>query len=466
LALRSRLETLGATIKTTLVANHGFHPPAGPLERKVHFMLFEMASGRLDLLGITLGEGEFFFGHFIVPSVEDKLTVGVVSFIELIAWDPSKGVFNFYEFTRDRGDMTPRWHYRGDSLDILADVALLHRQDTPAFGERLRCSGCHTAGGPIMKELNDPHAHWWTAEPVPPFAQWPREARLVQILKSLVDANELAHGVRAGLAKLEASERFQQAKKAQSLQALLRPLFCPVELNIESDTARFDQRGPQIAIPAAFFVDPRLAQTPVSIARTHYETALADMQVSFPNTSRVDADHAWLAPVKAASDMLAIETLVQQGVLDREFVHDVLAVDLGNPVFSQERCHLLRLVPQTPDWQAFFQAVSEAGAAPNADPAARELLHNLMDPSRHSQFHQARAEGLLQQCHTRLQSPDGVRQMYQLLAQRRLEVRASQMSQNPQGEILEPDFRTVFPHTPGATPRGLKLTEACEVVAQ
>jgi hypothetical protein len=95
LALRSRLETLGATIKTTLVANHGFHPPAGPLERKVHFMLFEMASGRLDLLGITLGEGEFFFGHFIVPSVEDKLTVGVVSFIELIAWDPSKGVFNF-----------------------------------------------------------------------------------------------------------------------------------------------------------------------------------------------------------------------------------------------------------------------------------------------------------------------------------------------------------------------------------
>jgi hypothetical protein len=119
LALRSRLESAGATLKTTLVANHGFHPPAGPLERKVHFMLFEMASGRVDSLGMTVGEGEFFFGHFVVPSAEDKLTVGVVSFIELIAWDASKGVFNFYEFTRDRGDTAPRWHYRGDSLDIL-----------------------------------------------------------------------------------------------------------------------------------------------------------------------------------------------------------------------------------------------------------------------------------------------------------------------------------------------------------
>jgi hypothetical protein len=114
--------------------------------------------------------------------------------------------------------------------------------------------------------------------------------------------------------------------------------------------------------------------------------------VPFPNTSRVDADHAWLTPVKAASDILAIETLVRQGVLNLEFVHDVLAVDLSNPLFSQGRCRLLRLVPQTPDWQAFFQALSEAGVGPHADPAAQELLHNLMDPSRHSQFHQARAK--------------------------------------------------------------------------
>jgi hypothetical protein len=105
-------------------------------------------------------------------------------------------------------------------------------------------------------------------------------------------------------AKLEANERFQPANKAQPFQALLRPLFCPVELNIESDTARFDQHGPRIAIPAAFFVDLRLAQTPVSIARTRdYEAALADAQVSFPNTSRVDADHTWLTSMKAATDI-------------------------------------------------------------------------------------------------------------------------------------------------------------------
>ena len=51
-----------------------------------------------------------------------------------------------------------------------------------------------------------------------------------------------------------------------------------------------------------------------------------------------------------------------------------------------------------------------------------------------------------------------------LLAQRRAEVAASEISQNPQGHILEDPGRIVFPTTqPPAVPRRLALTSSCQV---
>jgi len=74
--------------------------------------------------------------------------------------------------------------------------------------------------------------------------------------------------------------------------------------------------------------------------------------------------------------------------------------------------------------------------------------------------HQARAARFLSQCQNRLQTKDAVIAMYQLLAQRRAEVRASEISKNPNKEILEPGFRIIFPEvTPPAKPGKLRLTE-------
>ena len=61
--LRSRLLDSGAKINTTLVANRGFHNPKTD-SRFIHFMMFEIVSGRLDSLRISIDDGEFFFGHF------------------------------------------------------------------------------------------------------------------------------------------------------------------------------------------------------------------------------------------------------------------------------------------------------------------------------------------------------------------------------------------------------------------
>jgi hypothetical protein len=467
--LRSRLLASGAKIKTTLVGNRGFHnPKAGS------FSLFEMVTGSLNPLGIQINDGEVFFGHFTRANgaalMPDQRPDPESLMIELIAWDPVKQLFNFYEVIGD--GRKGQWFYRGDSLDIQADVKLLHRQPNPQkpqFGERLRCSGCHIAGGPIMKEVATPHNDWWATARHLPFGNRKPDAELARMLQGLVDAEELAKGVKAGLLKLAESEKFQKAKQDSSLQEQLRPLFCPVELNLESDPTPLDDKALQLVIPSGFLVDPMLARSSVSIKLDHYNAALVALNTVFPEIipQRRDADHGWLTPVKAFSDTMAIESLIKQGLIDREFVTDVLAVDLTNPLFSTARCSLLRLLPINADsnWKETFRAALKAGA--NSNPAAQELLNNLTDPARDSEFHEAQAKQFLNQCQNNFQSNDAVIKLYRLLAQRRAEAFASEISRNPMGQILEPGFRVIFPQTtPQVRPGAFRLSKDCQLISQ
>lgn len=465
---RARLLGVGAKIKTAFVANRGFHNPAFG-----SFSMFEMVSGRLAPAGIEVADGEFFFGHFTARDgnrlFADQAPGEKQLMIELIAWDPQKQLFNFYEVLQI--GRTGQWFYRGDSLDIQADIKFLHRQtnvNNPQFGKTLRCSACHIAGGPIMKELAAPHNDWETVRRLPLENMKP-DAELQRILQGLVDADELAKSVNAGLLKLAGSEKFQQGKKALSLQEQLRPLFCPVELNLESDLTPLDDKVP-LRVPSAFLVDPRLAQSQITVEHAQYDGALVALNATFPEIRplRRDADHGWLTPVKAFSDMLAVESLIKQGLVDQEFVSDVLAVDLTNPVFSRSRCGLLRLVPNKAEatWKETFKASLRTSAKTN--PAAQELLDNLTDATRNAQFHQARGTRLLSQCQNSFKVKDSVIKLYQLLAQRRSEVLASEISKNPNGQILEPTgFRVIFPTTkPAIAPGSFRLTDDCQVVPQ
>jgi len=456
----------GAKIKTALVANRGFHNAGSD-----SFSMFEMVSGSLDPLGITIDDGDFFFGHFTASRgantlFADQRAGSGALMVELIAWDRDKQVFNFYEMIGD--GRQGKWFYRGDSLDIQADVKFLHRQTgsgSPRFGSNLRCSGCHTAGGPIMKELAPPYNDWWVTSRHLTFGKANPDTELSRIFQGLVDASELSNAVRVGMAKLFGSAKFLQARKALSLQEQLRPLFCTVELNLESSYAPLDDKLQSISIPPAFFVDSMLTYSTVLINPSHYDSALVASKASFPETLLADADHGWLAPVKALSHTQAIESLIKQGLIDHEFVLDVLSVDMTNPLFSTARASLLRLLPDsaTGDWKEKFKANLEANAKRN--PAARELLNNLTDPSREYISHQRRASRFLDQCQKNLREKSAVIEMYKLLAQRRAEAFASEISKNPRGQILEPGFRVIFPKvTPAAKPGFLRLNEDCQVV--
>src|SRR4051812_32586549 len=159
-AIRHRLQTeLGGVLKTHIVANGGHDHPT---RRGVMFMCFESYAGPSPAGPID--EGDLFLGYFLVPDA-GRLTVGA-GFVELIAWDRTTHRFNFWELI----DST--WHLRGDSGDVLDNIQAINTgAKVPAFRfprtspdgtPVLRCSGCHTLGAPIMKELEAPHNDWWT----------------------------------------------------------------------------------------------------------------------------------------------------------------------------------------------------------------------------------------------------------------------------------------------------------------
>jgi len=456
LELRALLTQAGAQLKPTFVANRGFHNPV-----RGSFSLFEIVTGALSGSSSRVEPGDLLFGHF-TDAVGQRLVLAQSQglMVEVIAWDDPKGMFNFYELIgEDRG---ARWFYRGDSGDILADVARLHRQDGPQFDSRLRCSGCHVAGGPIMKELAPPHNDWWRADRTLPLGGRQPDAQLGEILTGLMDATELASSVEAGSAKMNASAPFKALRTRLSLQEKLRPLFCPMELNLASDAEPLESQTPTVGVPSAFFIDATFLTETVPVSRSHYRQALTRAKARFPETTRADGDHPWLTPVKAHTDRQAIAALIRDGMIDEEFAADVLAVDMTNPVFSAARCKLLRLVPakETPGWKdQFVQALGQRGGA-----AGTELLANLTQATRTLAFHKQRAQALVHRCRTTLTSADAAANLYRLLAMRRQEAFDSPISSNPQGQILEPGFRVIFPEvTPRPRPGSLKLTDQCTV---
>jgi hypothetical protein len=448
------LTRLGARMEPTMVNFVGFHNPDPGA-----FFIFEIVSSATPST-LTIQRGDLLFGHFTTANNGELISNQRGLTVELIAWDPDKQFYNFYEL---RGG---NWFYRGDSNSILDDVRLLHRQRNAGaspFGTQLRCSGCHVNGGLLQKELSAPHNDWFLQDRQLPLGPNRPDAFVRGKLAQLVDAGELSKLVIASARRLADSPGYQRVLAARSMQERMRPLFCPMEVNIESDSSPFDERRPVVQVPAAFFVDPRLATAAVSVDRRHYDAALQNLGSRLPEAAgRVDADHAWLTPVKAQSDVVAIDVLIEQGVVDKELVMAVLAVDFTNPAFSSTRCGLLKLVPDRggPDFVARLQSALRGSSLPGAT----ELLNNLSDPTRNAALHEKQARAFLASCQERAADPNVVQDWFRLLAQRRVEVGASELSHNPRGHILEDPDRIVFPSTQQQAVAGrLALTPACEV---
>lgn len=470
LDFRDLVQANGMTLRPAMVANRGFHNPLP----QGSFSFFESIVGAYE--GQKLEPGDWFFGHFTAASIDNTALTSILSpqqaatpgnlLLETLVWDPSKQVFNFYEI-RGNGE-GGIWFYRGDSLDILADIQNLQRNENPsqpifmgplddkgnATLPRLRCSGCHMNGGPVMKELTAPHDSWWKPDRPLDIGAMRVAPELKTILASLRPSGEFAEWVKAGDRKLLASEPYWKKRATLSLQEQLRPLFCEQEVNLASDLQPLQGDATTILAPAGFFVDQRLAGdlAGIEIDKTLYTNALTLFGSQFSDyqggdtqpVDQIDADHAFETPVKAHSDILLAERMVKSGLIDEKFVYDVISVDMTRPMFSDARCALLQLVPAgapSADWRTRFMQ----NLAGSTRGGAKELLANMKDGSRTPAWHRANAKALLQKVQANAKSQQAVNGYVRLLAGRRIAVFQDQISQHPQGQIFEPGFRLIFP---------------------
>lgn len=441
LEFRKLLKDQGYILSATMVANRGFHD--GNTGSYSFFERVVRPNGRS-----LMKQAELFFGHFTQRS-GDSLTLSQTPargrlMIELIAWDPMKKYYNFYELIGNGSGGT--WFYRGDSADIWRDnLSLKLQQDpmNPVFGQRLRCSGCHNSGGPIMKELDAPHNDWWRTRRPLNLTAFDVSQQVADVMRDLDDASTLAAAVKVGIRALERSPTMARLNYAQDLRVALKPLFCTTEVNLRSDLTPNEITGSAVIVSSDSFVSPLLSRrVPLRVDRGLYHQVLSEFGAQFPGTPRTDADHAWLVPVKGESNIGHVRQLVARRIITAEFAADVLAVDYKNPTFSKKRCRLLKLVPSNNvNWVARFTESLKASKWEGA----KELLDNITNPSRTRAMHLKTAGEYLSSVQRSLRTETGARSAIRLLHQRRREVYRDEISRNPRGQIFEPGFRVIFP---------------------
>jgi hypothetical protein len=311
-----------------------------------------------------------------------------------------------------------------------------------------------------MKELSEPHDSWWKSKrPLPLGGRVPDNETLA-IMQTLSEPKDLRESVISGLDKLFSGKKFRE-KVLASPQIALRPLFCPEEVNLQSDLTPLESERADVVVPTDFFIDQRLLSTNhmLHIAKTDYMEGLRTLGSKFPEIHALDGDHAWLSPVKATSDILAVAKLVEEGLIEDKLVLDVLGVDMTRPVFSKKRCELLQLVPDqwSLDWKDDFQKNLKLSRSEYT----KILLQNMAEEPNGMQKN---VDSFMESCHGQLSNNSSMLALVRYLDQTRKEIASSEISKNRNGQILEPGFRVIFPkfEKSAEVAWGRTLNESCQ----
>jgi hypothetical protein len=320
--------------------------------------------------------------------------------VEVMSFDDSRGVFNFYAADG------AQWRYFGDSLELLEGVGGAAGRD-----QVRRCANCHRGGGPIMKEIHNPWANWDGATslgfnggtPSPGsdrvIAQLTGDLGMSPGSLTKLVGPDLENLVTAGIQAFTPA-RVAFLRKSGALADVLRPVFCTVEFNLRGAPVF---RAPMSVIPEGFLVDdvtfnvvnakfPLLAPAAFRPGIRTANQRMLDGNGTQLQDERgralVDTGFAFMHPEPSVADLTYGDELVSEGVVTRDFLTAVRGVDLTVPVFSQERCDLLRFVPELEPSEvdladrvtAGFITRLEQEGPPMGTPAAT-LLANLKSPA-------------------------------------------------------------------------------------
>lgn len=310
--------------------------------------------------------------HVDASGTPDALAGGAGG-VEIIAFDESAGVFNFYK------EVEGRMHFFGNSIDFITDGP-----GGPDVISTRGCANCHTGGGPVMKELTNPWLHWEFAR------QSPGAAKLVDNRTAFMGQRDFALGLESQIIEPALAQwnrtRYRHLVENGKIAALLEPLFCPVEVNIETN-AKAD--GLPLFVPGNFFSSERLPAPPIEMPFEDYAAIREAIDqrvtgVAVGSGPVRDTIESFAFPKRSFADenfVDLLETGVDDvpGVVDRELIEDVSMVDFTRPVFSTERCDLLASLPNVrvadlgePTPRAVRQLFIDAlAAAPPGTPGAQ-----------------------------------------------------------------------------------------------
>lgn len=286
-------------------------------------------------------------------------------FVELIAEDKTRGVFDYY--SQEGG----RWTFFGSSIDFIdKGYNCANGACVPKTASTTRCAACHIGGGLNMKELHSPWVFWDLGS-----LPGAREtiAKFPDVLGSQTSGIDLEGRVApANVAWVKTRATFLKTK---GVGELLRPLFCTMDMNLQTSSS---QAGGLTSLPSDFFVDRTFQGGFPQVDNADYMALIKSRGQTLP-TGKTDTPFAFIYPERSAQDLAYQAELISQKIVDDDLVRDILHVDFTRPAYSVARCDLVKFAPtltaaqMTPDAiRAGFKA-SLAGQTG----AAATLLANL-----------------------------------------------------------------------------------------
>lgn len=337
-------------------------------------------------------EFELFMSVFGIAGNPSKLPGN----FEVIGFDPTTGAYNFY--AREDG----KWKFFGSSLSGIAKgydcnvgvpgTCLLKTRSES------RCWQCHPGGGLVMKELNSPWVHWegdtttpGAAELVDKFkTQLGKKSNGISLESTVADGNRTWN-----------KKRVEVMKEKGSMADLLRPLFCTVEVNVQSATS--STGSSPSSLRADFFFDPAWSKfDSFSIDSADYKALLTSTGQTISDGAEAlskngetirDTVFAFSYPERSGADNDYVSKLKDAGIVDDDFVKDALVIDFTRPIFSAARCDLLQFAPTLDATKRDAASIRQGfidklkAAKPSASSAAGVFLANLQktgDSSEHS----------------------------------------------------------------------------------
>jgi hypothetical protein len=358
-------------------------------------------------------QASFFMSVFTVGLNDNKQAISDSDTIELIGFQPDDkdgvtGVFNYYALQDTKGTGEPQWNFYGSSIDFIdarkpgSNSGAGDPSKVPGglgsveAHQPRRCAQCHPEGGLVQKELRAPWLHWETTAgggALPGNMMQKVIANAGGLLgtgDTGIALEGLVEGKNPGynqarlnhfLGKDKNPDILKNQKNPATLEKVLEPLFCTVEMNIDETSQQF------FGTPGNFLLDDNLTNHISNADNTFsffqfpacgtqfnapcpgnfcaggkapqnnscpqgaadpfddkaFSAALARNASSVPQLPGVkDTFFRFAFPATSTITTDYITLLETAKVTDADFTRDVLFVDFPRPLFSDTRCDLLR----------------------------------------------------------------------------------------------------------------------------